>query len=267
MDHGTAVLAHHEYEDFLAPAALGALRPEEHTRLVAHLRTCASCRETLGRLLSAADVLPLTVEARAPSEALRARLLAQVTSDPRARRQLAAPLPRRIEPVPDAEVPVPLRPDPVPITERRRRGGLLWAVAIAAILLLGLVGGVLLDRLVLRGEGDGDVQRIALQSPAGLALGDARLEYLADERIVRFVGPNLPAPPEGQVYQAWLIAGDDAPPAPVGVIDPATGAFVTSADLGRYATFAVTVEPGQLGSSAPTTPPVIVAALPDPASA
>lgn len=271
MNHDTDGIDHREYEDLLASAAVGALRPDEHAALAAHLRTCASCREMFGRLLSAADALPFTVQEQTPSMAVRERLFAQVTSASATGGQATSTLPSAhpADVDPDGDTPVPLRLQPVrdapdTISEgRRRRSGMLWAMAIAATLLLGLAGGIAIDRFVIDSNTD-SAQEIALESPTGLEIDSARLEYLDAAGVVRFAGPDLPQPPEGQVYQVWLIAGDDSPPTPVGTIDPATGEFATTADLERYAVFAVTVEPAPLGSAEPTTDPVIVAELPEP---
>ena len=263
MNQNSSALDHRDYEELLAPAALGALTREEHVALTSHLRTCSSCREALGRLLSTTDAVALTVVEQAPSDALRDRVWAQVAA---AEQPTVAPPPPPTA-ARDTEAPIPLRLDPpfVPTrTPARERGRTLWILAVAATLLLGLVGGVAVERLLLDANGGEEVREIAMQSPAGLSLDDARLEYLKEQGILRFSASDLPDPPVGQVYQVWLISGDEAPPTPIGVIDPDTGAFATTADLGRFGTFAVTVEPGPLGSVAPTSDPVIVADLPEP---
>lgn len=252
MDHDA--IDHREYEDLLAAAALGAVTAAEHERLRRHMRTCATCRAAYSRLLSAADALPLMVEEREPSTALRERLRAQVGAPARP----AAP------PVPPGEpdiVPLPQVPEPVVLPPpRARRIAPGWIMIAAAMLLIGLVAGALLGRYLIADDGEPDGQEIAMESPAGLALDDATLTWLPEEGVLRFSAPELPAPPEGQVYQVWLIAGEDQPPTPVGTVD-AAGRFATTVDRDRFGTFAITVEPGPLGSPAPTSDPVIVAEL------
>ena len=71
----------------------------------------------------------------------------------------------------------------------------------------------------------------------------------------------MPEPPQGHVYQAWLI--DAAGPVPVGVMNPDQGEFASAADRSQFQTFAITVEPGPLGNDAPTTDPILVAHLDD----
>jgi anti-sigma-K factor RskA len=252
---------HREYEEMLAAGALGALTREEHRALTEHLRGCATCRSAFGRLLSTSDTLPFTAEERAPSSALRERLRSRVQGGSEAG-NLDLPASRPDE-------PIPLRVEPIDLSDPRRRRGpgrTVWLVAAAAMLLLGLLGGVLIDRMLLDTDDPVSTRELALQSPTGMELGRAQLVYLPEEGIVRFSAPDLPPPPDDRVYQVWLIAGDDEAPTPVGVIDPVTGEFATAADTQRYAVFAVTVEPGPLGSTAPTTTPVIVADLPEPST-
>jgi anti-sigma-K factor RskA len=262
VEHDRTSTTHRDFEDMLAPAALGALESDEHARLVAHLRTCATCRATLGRLMSAVEALPVSVEVREPSTDLRERLRAQVgASAPRAN---AAPPDASAATDEDDDAPIPLHFVPVEETEepvRRFPARAVWLVSAAAMLLLGLLGGVVLDRTVFRDGTSSESREIALSSPSGMELEGVRLVYDEGEGIVRFEGVSLPAPPEGKVYQAWLIEDGDTPPTPVGVIDPETGEFATAAGTGRYATFAVTVEPGPIGSAAPTSDPVIVGQL------
>lgn len=266
VEHDTTSTTHRDFEDLLAPAALGALSPEEHAQIVAHLRTCASCRATLGRLLSAVEALPASVEQREPSADLRERLRSRVgASAPRAGG--IAPTSPTSDASGDAPIPLLFEPIDEPGSSARRFSArAAWLVAAAAALLLGLLGGVVLDRTVFGDGTSSDAREIALSSPSGMELGNARLVYNEDDGIVRFEGAGLPDPPEGKVYQAWLIKGEGTPPTPVGVVDPETGEFATAAEPGRYATFAVTVEPGPLGSAGPTSDPVVVGQLSQPST-
>jgi anti-sigma-K factor RskA len=259
MDHDA--VDHREYEDMLAAAALGTLTVEEHERLRRHLRTCASCRAAYSRLLSAADTLPLTVEEREPSTALRERLRAQVGAPAWPEAPAAQPIPPGepdIVPLPLSQIPEQaVLPTPPPRARRIAPG---WIMIAAAMLLVGLVAGALIGRYLFVDDGEPAGQEVAMESPTGLPLDDASLTWLPEDEVLRFSAPDLPAPPEGQVYQVWLIAGEDQPPTPVGTVDSA-GQFATTVDRDRFDTFAVTVEPGPLGSAEPSSDPVIVAPL------
>lgn len=88
---------------------------------------------------------------------------------------------------------------------------------------------------------------------------------VADQLIANLV--NLPAPPPGQTYQAWLIR-DEGAATSVGVLDPTPDGAVTlewnSPDsenlLNRYARFQVSLEPAGTGAS-PTGPIVLAGGL------
>ncbi|MDQ2952239.1 MAG: anti-sigma factor, partial [Chloroflexota bacterium] len=71
-----------------------------------------------------------------------------------------------------------------------------------------------------------------------------------------FVVLRIPAPPAGRTWEAWVLRGDT--PIPAGV--SSAGGIVTitlTAPLGAGDGVAVTLEQAG-GSSAPTTPPVLV---------
>lgn len=250
VDQDARVIDHREYEDLVAAAALGALAPDEHAALRDHMRTCAACRQAYGRLLSAADALALTVDEREPSAAVRERLAAMVTQNARMRPWQGT----------DAagEAPVPIRLAE-PEGSRLTRIAPWWIAAAAAILLIGIVAGALLGRTLLEDDPP-QAEAVALQFPTEMELDNATLTYMPEEGMLHFSAPGMPAPPEGRVYQVWLI-GEESP-VPMGTVDPATGEFASVVDTRTYRTFAVTVEPGPLGNAAPSSDPVIVADLP-----
>jgi hypothetical protein len=262
VDQGSGAIDHREYEDLIAVAALGALTPDEHSVLMAHLRTCASCRQVYGHLLSGADALPLAVEERAPSSALRERLRAQVEREalPSARQE-----PPAREAPPAGWGGLPMAAAPAPAGERARqrwfdRAGQWWLAAAAAMLVVGLLAGVLVDRVWLDEAGT-SMRELALQYPTDMTLEDATLAYMPEEGMLKFSSEDMPSPPEGQVYQVWLIGGEGEAPEPMGMIDMESGEFATMVDPDRHETFAVTMEPGPLGSPAPTSDPVVVAEI------
>lgn len=258
MERGNIQRDHREYEDMLAAGALGVLTASEHAALRDHLRTCASCRSTFGALIAVADAIPLQIEERAPTPELRQRLLDQIRREALPVRsasggQAAAPADPR--PGPHHQAP------PTPLVQPQKQTTVRWAMwgaLAAAMLILAILSGIALDRLVLQDD-EPQIETIALQYPEELQLDDARLTWSKDDQLLRFTAPDLPELPGGEVYQVWLIEGDE--PRPVGVVDSETRAFVATVDRDRIGTFAVTIEPGPIGSAGPTTSPIIVGAL------
>ena len=246
---------HREYEDLLAAAALGALEPDQHALLLAHVRTCETCRSALGRMQPAVDALPRTVEERVPSSALRDRLAAQIAANPSPARLVPAPVPGWVPPT--NVTPIPSRSAP------SRKWA--WLSVAAAMLVLGLAGGIAIGWAWLQDDDDTvEPQEIAMESPAGMDLSAAELMYMPEEGMIHFSDPDMPAPPADHVYQVWFIEGEDQPPVPMGTIDMQSGEFASMVDPARHRVFAVTVEPAPLGSAGPTTDPIIVATLPEP---
>lgn len=134
------------------------------------------------------------------------------------------------------------------------------ALAAAAVLILGL-SAVLARNLLWPEEDAAPPQTIAMVDGDGNAIGSnvASLQYLPDNGTLLLEMNNLPVVPEGQIYQAWLIAGDV--PVAIGTVDPAAGEFQHEVNLNEFDAFAITIEPGPDGSQLPTTTPVIVAPL------
>lgn len=256
MERGPTGRDHREYEDLLSAAALGALSAEEHALLQKHLKTCESCRSTFGALLAVADSLPLQVEEHAPPPTgLRDRLHARVQ-------------PEAITSLPNYRAQAPVAPvfasghheatRPTSISKRPSLNWAMWGALAAAALIIAVLSGVVVDRVLLRTD-EAQPETIALQYRGDLQGEQGTLQYLPEQNVLRFRDLDLPEPPDDHVYQAWLI--EDSVPRPVGVIDAETGQFVTTIDRERDDTFAITVEPGPLGSAQPTTDPVIVAPL------
>jgi len=129
-------------------------------------------------------------------------------------------------------------------------------------MLVSLIGGVLLAQALPRIGGEPvQSQRIAVQfvNPGNTATGE--LQYLPEQQVFVFTVQNMPPPPAGHVYQAWLI--DSSGPVSAGVINPTTGELASAGNRNQFETFAITVEPGPTGAEAPTTEPIMVAPLHD----
>lgn len=159
--------------------ALDALDGDDRARFEQHLDDCARCRSELAGLRGAAGALAFGVTGHAPPPELRSRILDAARAEPqnvvpfRARRSIAVSVAATIA-----------------------------VAATAAAVALGL-SAASLDRS-LTGE------RAALR-----ILGDPRARHipLTEVRGALVVAPSgeaalaadLPAPPQGKVYEAWVI--------------------------------------------------------------
>jgi anti-sigma-K factor RskA len=114
------------------------------------------------------------------------------------------------------------------------------------------------ENRTLQGELEGQQKSYALQSTGAAQEVRGEVVRLGDERAV-LVADDLPSPPEGETYEAWILREDV--PEPAGLFEP-DDAGVAAAPLegsieGADAV-AVTVEPSG-GSSSPTSDPLMTA--------
>lgn len=238
---------HHRAEALLEDFVLGTLSAEDEAWMQAHLQSCPECQAEIGPLLEAAQALPFA--APEPDVAMSDDVWNRIErsiSDPGRTWPSTSPVP---------EPPTPLtisEPSPARLTARH------W-LAIAALMLISLVGGVLLGQVIPLIDDDAQAQVIAIEftEPGVTATGELR--YLPDEQVFVLTVDNMPEAPEGHVYQAWLIEGDA--PVSAGVMNIDNGEVASVGDRSQFDTFAITVEPGPLGNEAPTSDPIIVAPL------
>jgi anti-sigma-K factor RskA len=241
---------HNHADDLLDGYLLGTLSPADAAWMENHVRECPQCREEIAPLMAAVQALPFS--APEPDVPMSADLWDRIE------RSVSTPAPST------ASLPTPAAP-PTPITSApsRRWGAREW-LSIAAVALISLLGGTALGQAlpqILGDDGEQDQQVIAIQFTDPGITASGELRYLPDEQVFVLELTGMPELPEGQVYQAWLI--DDSAPVPVGVMDPASGEIATAGDRDAYQTFAITVEQGPLGNPAPTSDPIMVAALQD----
>jgi len=261
--------AHDALADLAAPYVLGVLTGAEREAFVAHLQTCALCRQEVASLAPVVEGLPQTLDQAPLPPALRARVLAAATGNEIAFRQ-------------------PARSRPSYWT-----GWLAAAATLAAIALGAVAWNSRTDAARLRGElatarereAALDRQIVALQASAAYAQQTAavlraadlgrvelagqtgardatgRILWSASQGVV-FVATNLPPLPPGRVYQLWVVIADK--PRSAGVVVPDAAGHLTvinTEPVAAHPTFALTVEP-EGGRPAPTGPMLLVGSNP-----
>jgi hypothetical protein len=269
-------------EGFPAAYVLDALDGAELREYRAHLPICPICTAEVATLGATAAQFPLLIDDTAPesqpSPALRQRLLDTIAAE---RAPVAAPAP----------IPFPAA----------RRWAQPYAVAAVLLLAvaIGLLAWNLNTQGNLReARSERDQAQAALaQSQAALAQSQAALAasqqellqaeaerdqaqaalaqtrfqlastggqaasgeitYLPDSQQAVIVVNGLPPLGPGQVYQLWLITDGNAQPSTVFL----TSTTAVQANLTQFQLAAITIEPGPVGSTAPTMTPLLTGTL------
>jgi anti-sigma-K factor RskA len=238
---------HERWADSVGAYLLEALPDHERQGFEGHLAHCGVCLEDVEGLRFASDALPASVEQLMPPPELKDRIMAVVEADARL---LAAASGERAD-LPE-EAPAP----------RRRRFALpslrpAFALAtVVGLLVLGGLGGALI-------RGGGDEGRDVRTVVAEVARGDASAKLLVGERDSRLEVANLDAPPEGRVYQVWLLRPGGKPEPTRSLFVPradGTGSVSVPGSLEGVQQVLVTDEPVG-GSKAPTKTPFLSASL------
>jgi hypothetical protein len=142
--------------------------------------------------------------------------------------------------------------------------GRRWLTAAVAAVIIAF-GGVAIGSNI---AGNQDPARQILQAtdlatrtasiPGG---GTATLAVSAARDGAVVTMQDVPAPPQGKVYQMWLLPKDGSSPVSQGTMDAeALSKAATIRGVDAAAAFAITVEPAP-GSAAPTTAPVATVSL------
>jgi anti-sigma-K factor RskA len=247
-----------------------ALEPDETREFEAHLATCDDCQHEMGRLQEVTAAMAAGVSTE-PPESLRASVLNAIAQTPQ-------------EPaVGDERRSFQTEPNGATVTPIDRgaaRGSRRWTALLAAAAVLAAVGfgawaiqsrhdlessredyeaAAAQNEQLARLLAAEDVQLLTGEFASG---GDGVVVLSEGEGTAMLLGLGLEMPPEGQVYEAWTIEGEDAAPAGLFSPDPDQPAVVELPDAAFDAeAVAVTVEPAG-GSTAPTTEPVFAVTIP-----
>jgi hypothetical protein len=239
----------HMTEEEFEALILGTLPPADQADLEAHLAGCAECAEEYGNPRELLVALPFG--APDPGDAFRSEAIWQGIAD-----RLEEEAPDQRPSSPPTVLPSDAPDNVVPFAKRDRGWGwrALAAVAVISLLLGGVIGQVL-PRF--GDEDEPETFTVEFTQPQDEAA--ATLSYLPDEEIFVFSVSGLPPPPEGYVYQAWLINAEG--PIPTGTMAEGQEEMAAHGDKSQFTTFAITLEKGPLGSPQPTSDPIILADL------
>jgi anti-sigma-K factor RskA len=181
---------HARWADVAGAYVLGAMPSAERDEFEVHLATCAVCQEEVEEVRPAAEALPMASPPILPPPELKDRIMAEVEREAALLASAGA----------GAD-----RPQARPRRERRGLGWLSgWRLAPVAAALV--IAGVLLGT-ALSGP---DTRTYAFDRPG------AQLEVEGDRATL--VARDLPAPPEGRVYEVWLMPEGSDTPEPTDVL-------------------------------------------------
>ena len=183
---------HERWNDTAAAYVLGAMAVVERHEFEAHLSTCEICREEVEELRPAAEALPMASPLMVPPPELKDRIMAEVEREAELLGAAGAGADR------------PQR------TERRRRGSWLSGWRLAPVAAVLIIAGVLVGAAL-----SGPDER-TISASVDMPGATAELHVAGDQAML--VAENLPAPPEGRVYEVWLMHEGSETPAPTNVL-------------------------------------------------
>ena len=165
-------MAEDRFEELLGSYLLGELTVEEERELERHLEECSGCRNEMDRIRQTHNHLRAQAASGPPPE-LKARVLAQVRSEP----------------------------------ESRSGGGWwFWGSAAAALLVVAVVGIGLLQ--VLTGGSSTGVPLTATALAPDDAGGEVQVEEVGQNLRVDLEVWGMPELKEGEYYEMWYYADD-----------------------------------------------------------
>ncbi|HEX7733786.1 MAG TPA: anti-sigma factor [Ktedonobacteraceae bacterium] len=185
-----------EMEELLGAYALEALSEEERKAADAHLATCAKCTQTLKQLQAIVDLFPLSVPAVEPPPRVKAQILARIQEN------------EKTQKLPPLSTPIPV---PMPVPVRQQRAPVRWRTALLAastLVLLVLLGASFLWNIALRQQVAQSPVVYQLHGTGDTASASGQLIYYPQQNITVLVVHNLPPLTGTQVYQGWLLHGN-----------------------------------------------------------
>lgn len=244
-----------ELQPALAAYALG--ERELDAPLRTHLASCAECQQMLREYTQVARVLPYAVPEIVPPPELRERILAIATIVPAGRA------------TPNAE-----RPRTGHAAVRSRRW-FAWSSLVFASMLALLGWNLWMQVRLAEQIAAANAASVRLQVvenilsapdaqsyPLSGTAASGQVWVSAQRNQAYLVAQGLPEPGAGNVYQMWLIQGDQ--PVSAGTFEGQAGRAATVVEvqgpLIDFGAFGVTVEP-RGGSATPTSQPIMTGAI------
>ena len=254
-----------DVRELAAPFVLGALDTAEDDAVRAHLATCSDAHAEIAELAGVLPVLDESAPQMEPPASLKVRLMAAAAADLPSRTPVAASRAATTAPL---VFPTASQREARAAARGRPAMG-SWAVRIAAVLAIALVGGW---NLLLQGqltEARTYEQNVAAVldvagQPGSLTAvltaeggdGPSGLAAVGGDGTVTLAMRALAPTSGAQVYEAWVIDGDGTP-VPLGgfQVGPTGTAFFQGGGLPADAgiVLALTLEPGP-GATSPTLP-------------
>ncbi len=261
--------------------AIDAVDDIERAQFERHLEACEECRKEVDSLRGAATQLSLLFQ-MTPPERMREQVLQGIAA--------VRPLPPRVSQEAGERIEATSRDrsgmpsDPVPaapasqLEQRRaqrhpaprRRPAARWLAAAAAVIAIGGGASVALHPWDRQTQSQLTVAESVIQAPDAQRVNQT-LPDGATTSVVRsksvgkavLVADNLPAAPDGKVYQLWL-QNPQGGFAAAGFVPPGTGSssetVVLQGDAVNAAGAGISVEPTG-GSLQPTTKPIALYAF------
>ena len=268
-----------EVRELAGSFVLGALDVAEDAAIRAHLASCADAHAEIAELGSVLPALDASVPIVEPPAALKGRILAAAAVDLAARTGAPASVPApgpsssstSSEPGPEPAGEPTREPTRLPVASRSATSAGTWALRIAAvvaIVVLGVSNLVLLGQLSTSRDYEESVALVldVAGQPGSLTAilsaegGDGPVGLAAVDRngTVSMAMRDLPATTGDQVYEAWVIAADGVPVAIGGfTVDNDGTAYFEANDLPTDPgiVLALTLEPAP-GATVPGGPVV-----------
>jgi anti-sigma-K factor RskA len=261
---------HQQYQELLALHALDALDASEKPLLEAHLATCAECRAALSEWRDATGLLAHAATPAAPSDELRARILAAARAETRAPQTKSQ------------------------VVQMPMRRSNLWQNVLriaAAITIVGLVVGIIVlwrrdvrmqrdiarltrernrtadqlikEREALAKERDAlamlnsrDTKKMELSGTQTAQNARAMFVYNPQTGHAMLMTEGLPTTPADKAYEVWFIPKGHTPmPGKMFTVDSSGRATVVGEiplEARANVVIAITLEPKK-GSAAPTS--------------